>query len=314
MRHRRLGSDGPEVSVVCFGTWAAGGAMWGPVDDDEVIGALRAAREAGIDFFDTADAYGWGHAEELIARAFDGKYHGIVVATKGGITRRGSISLNRDYLRKACEASLRRLRTERIDLYQIHWPNDPDTPVDEAWETLCRLQDQGKVDRIGVSNYNVAQLGASERIRHVATVQNEYSMLYRKAEEKVLPWCGEHGTGFLSYGSLAYGILTGKYAPEATFPEEDWRSGSYGFGYWDRLFAPAAFHGHLQRVDALKKVAADLGITTAQLAVAWILRDESVSAAICGAKRASQIEETARAGDVVLDAASLARIEETLTG
>jgi aryl-alcohol dehydrogenase-like predicted oxidoreductase len=178
---------------------------------------------------------------------------------------------------------------------------------------MCRLQDEGKVRHIGVSNFDTKQLEACERIRHVDSVQNEYSMLVRDPEDDVLPWCRERGTGFLSYGSLAYGLLTGKFDEGTTFPRSDWRSGSHGFDYYDRLFEGAAFKRNLKRVARLKGIAAEIGATQAQLAVAWILRDEAVTSAICGAKRPSQIEETARAGDIVLDAGALSAIEDALS-
>lgn len=312
MRARKLGANGPEVSVVTFGTWAAGGMHWGKVQDDEVVAALRRALDLGITCFDTADAYGWGHAEELIARAFKGRRDEVFIATKLGITRRGDVNLAPGYFPRACEASLRRLRTDRIDLYQIHWPDDPRTPLEESWEAMCRLQDEGKARFVGVSNFDADQLDACEKIRHVDSVQNEYSMLARDPEEEVLPRCRAAGTGFLSYGSLAYGLLTGKFDEKSRFPRSDWRSGSYGFGYYDRLFKPAAFKRHLGRVERLREIAGDLRATVAQLAVAWLLRDEAVTSAICGAKRPGQIEETAGAGDLVLDRSAAAAVEEAL--
>ena len=311
MRSRRLGKNGPAISVAGFGTWAAGGDMWGKTQDDEIVAAMRRAFELGITWYDTADAYGWGHAEELVAEAFEGRRDEIFIATKLGI-RKSGFSLAPNYIRKACDASLKRLRTDRIDLYQIHWPGDRSTPLEDSWTAMAALQDAGKVRFIGVSNFRVKHLAKCEPIRHVDSLQPEYSMLIRDAENEVIPWCREHGTGIVTYGSLAYGLLTGKFTADATFEPSDWRSGSMGIDYYDRLFAPKVFGKHLDTVGGLKQIAAGLGVTVAQLAIAWLLREEAVTAAIVGVKRPSQIEETAPAGDLVLDASTLEQIEKVL--
>ena len=313
MRYRPLGKNGPPISVVGFGTWAGGGGMWGPTDDDEIIAAMQRAHDLGVTWYDTADAYGWGHAEELVADAFDGRRDEVFIATKLGITPRGVV-LTPEHIRKACDASLLRLRTDRIDLYQIHWPADRKTPLEESWEAMAALQDQGKVRFLGVSNFKVKHLERCEPIRHVDSLQPHYSMLVRDPENELIPWCREHGTGVVSYGSLGYGILTGKFTPDATFPSDDWRSGEMGIDYYEHLFAPKAFGKHLRTVDELREIADGLDVTVAQLAVAWLLRDEAVTSAICGAKRPLQIEETAAAGDVELDQSTIDVIEKILSG
>jgi len=305
MRHRTLGKDGPAISVVGFGTWAAGGDMWGPTQDADVVAAMRRAFELGVTWYDTADAYGWGHAEELVAEAFDGRRDEVFIATKVGIRKGGGFSLAPDYIAEACDASLKRLRTDRIDLYQIHWPGDRKTPLEESWAAMASLQDAGKVRLIGVSNFRVKHLAKCEPIRHVDSVQPEYSMLVRHAEDEVVGWCAEHDTGVVTYGSLAYGILTGKFTADATFSKSDWRSGSMGIGYYEELFAPKAFQRHLVTLERLKEVASRLDITVAQLAIAWLLRTDAVTSTIVGAKRPAQIEETAAAGDVTLDEKTL---------
>jgi aryl-alcohol dehydrogenase-like predicted oxidoreductase len=311
MRLRHLGMNGSPISVVGFGTWAAGGDMWGPTQDDDIVAAMRRAFELGVTWYDTADAYGWGHAEELVAEAFEGRRDEVFIATKVGIRKKG-FSLAPDYIEKACDASLARLRTDRIDLYQIHWPGDRNTPLEDSWSAMAALQDAGKVRFIGVSNFRVKHLVKCEPIRHVDSVQPEYSMLVRDAEAEVLSWCAEHGTGVVSYGSLAYGLLTGKFTAASTFERSDWRSGSMGIDYYEELFAPKAFRRHLATVERLKEIASKLGVTVAQLAIAWLLRTEAVTSAIVGAKRPSQIEETARAGDVELDDETLAEIEKAI--
>jgi len=311
MRYRNLGKNGPPISVVGFGTWAAGGDMWGPTQDADVVAAMRRAFELGVTWYDTADAYGWGHAEELVAEAFEGRRDEVFIATKVGI-RKGGFSLAPDYIAKACDASLKRLRTDRIDLYQIHWPGDRSTALEDSWQAMAALQDAGKVRFIGVSNFRVKHLQKCEPIRHVDSVQPEYSMLVRDAEKEVIPWCAEHGTGVVTYGSLAYGILTGKFSADSTFERSDWRSGSMGIDYYEELFAPKAFQRHLVTVERLKEIASGLGITVAQLAIAWLMRTAAVTSAIVGAKRPSQIEETAAAGDVVADEDTLAELEKVL--
>jgi aryl-alcohol dehydrogenase-like predicted oxidoreductase len=314
MRHRNLGRNGPPISVVGFGTWAAGGDMWGRIQDDEVVAAMRRALELGVTWYDTADAYGDGHAEELVAEAFAGRRDEVFIATKCGFRPEGGFSLAPDYIRIACERSLKRLGTDRIDLYQFHWPADRTTHLQDSWATMAALQDEGKVRFTGVSNFKVKHLEICEPIRHVDSLQPEYSMLIRTPEEVLVGWCREHGTGIVTYGSLAYGILTGKFTADATFEREDWRSGGMGITYYDRLFAPKVFKGHLARVERLKEVAAGLAISVAQLAIAWLLRDDAITSAIVGAKRTSQIEETAGTGDAALDAQTLATIEEILSG
>lgn len=313
MRSRKLGKNGPEISTVGFGTWAAGGDMWGKTQDDEVVAAMRRAFELGVTWVDTADAYGDGHAEELVAEAVEGREDEIFVATKVGFKPDGGFSLAPKYIRQACESSLKRLRTDALDLYQFHWPYDKKTPIEESWAAMNELVEEGKVRYAGVSNFWVKHLERCEPTRHVDSLQPEYSMLHRPVEEAVLDWCREHGTGVITYGSLAYGLLTGKFKAGQTFDEEDWRSGSMGISYYDRLFAPDVFPKRIETVERLKEVAAGLGITVAQLAIAWLLRDEVVTSAIVGAKRPSQIEETAAAGDVELDASTLAAIEDILT-
>lgn len=312
MRYRVLGRNGPPISVVGFGTWAAGGDMWSGAEDREVIAALRRGLDAGVNWVDTADAYGSGHAEELVADAFAKRRDEVFIATKVGFKRSGGFSLDPSYIRKACDESLQRLRTDRIDLYQIHWPADRRTPLEDSWSAMAELQDLGKVRFIGVSNFNVSHLERCRPIRHVDSIQPEYSMLIRTPEEEIVDWCREHGTGIVTYGSLAYGLLTGKFTKESTFDRDDWRSGSMGVDYYDRLFAPRVFRRHLETVARLTTVAAGLGIGVSQLAIGWLLRDDAVTSAICGAKRPSQIEETAAAGDVDLDERTLETIEEIL--
>jgi len=311
MNERNLGKNGPPISVVGFGTWAAGGDMWGETRDDDVVAAMHRAYELGVTWYDTADAYGWGHAEELVARAFGERRDDVFIATKVGIRKEG-FSLAPHYIKEACDASLARLGTDHIDLYQIHWPADRKTPLEDSWGAMAELQDAGKVRFIGVSNFRVKHLERCEPIRHVDSLQPEYSMLIRDAEQDVLPWCREHGTGVVTYGSLAYGILTGKYARDATFDESDWRSGSMGIDYYDRLFEPNVFAKHLDTVEKLRSIADRHGLTVAQLAIEWLLRDEVVTSAIVGAKRPSQIEETARAGTVAFDEHALAEIDRIL--
>lgn len=197
MRYRTLGKNGPEISVVGFGTWAAGGDMWGATEDADVVAAMHRAFELGVNWYDTADAYGWGHAEELVAKAFEGRRDEVFIATKVGIRREG-FSLDPEYIVQACDASLKRLRTDRIDLYQIHWPGDRNTPLEDSWAAMASLQDEGKVRLIGVSNFKVKHLERCEPIRHVDSNQPEYSMLIRDADDEVIPWCGEHGTGVVT--------------------------------------------------------------------------------------------------------------------
>jgi aryl-alcohol dehydrogenase-like predicted oxidoreductase len=307
MRMRRLGSAGPKISVVGFGAWEAGGDAWGPnPSDDEVVLAMRAALDAGITWIDTAEVYGDGRSEELVGRAIDGRREGVVVATKVAPRPEGS-GFRRDEVRAACDGSLKRLGVEHIDLYQLHWRDD-DVPVEETWEAMAALVEEGLVRHIGVSNFDEDLIVRCEAIRHVDSLQPHFSMLHLRNRD-LIRWCGERGTGVVAYGPLGFGLLTGGVDMETQFDPRDWRSGRSGNGSYRRFFAPGKRERSLAVVDGLRPIAERLGITVGQLALAWTFHQEGVTSAIAGSRNPDHVRENAAAGDVELDRQTLDELE-----
>ena len=308
MQTKPLGSHGPELSVVGFGAWEAGGEAWGPnPSDEEVVAAIRGALDAGINWIDTAELYGDGKSEELVGRAVEGRRDEVVIATKVAPDGTG---VRADEVRRACEASLKRLGTDRIDVYQIHWPS-PDVPLEETWEAMAGLQDDGLVRWIGVSNYNREQIERCEAVRHVDSLQPHFSMLH-PGNRDVIRWCAERGVGVVAYGPLAFGLLTGAITTETTFDRSDWRSGRGGVRYYGQMFAPGKIERSLAVVDGLRPIAERLGTTVAQLALAWTFHQEGVTSAIAGSRNAEHVRQNAGAGDVRLDSGTLDEIERLI--
>lgn len=308
METRRLGRNGPALSVIGFGAWAIGGGGyaygWGPQDDAESIAAIHRALEAGVNWIDTAPVYGLGHSEEVVARALAGTSDQPFVTTKCGLvwddSRNIGIDLRPASIRREVEASLRRLRVDVIDLHQCHWP-DPATPIEETWQTMAALQDEGKVRHIGVSNFDVPLLERCLTIRHVDSLQPPYSLLRRGVERDLLPFCAERGVGVIVYSPMASGVLTGRYDP-ARLASDDWRRNAADF-------QGARLQQGLALVDRLRPIAARYGKTPGQLAIAWVLRRPEVTSAIVGARRSAQVEENAGAAGWHLTAEDLAEIE-----
>jgi len=313
MQKRQLGKTDMRLTTVGLGTWAMGGPWeygWGPQDDDEAVGAVLEALDRGINWIDTAPAYGLGHSEELIGRALRQTKHKPYIATKCGILwnerKEKVVHLKRDSIRRECHDSLRRLGVERIDLYQMHWP-DPEPDIEEAWEEMARLAKEGKVRYIGVSNYSVAQMERIAPIHPIASLQPPYSMLRREVERELLAYCARHKLGVIAYSPMQRGLLTGKFNHErlAALAPDDHR----------RLapeFQEPQFTATLELVEGLKKIAERNGRTVAQLAVNWVLRRPEVTAAIVGARRPGQIAETAPAADWNLSKEDIEEIESLL--
>jgi aryl-alcohol dehydrogenase-like predicted oxidoreductase len=300
-----------------LGTWAIGGGGWdygwGPQDDAESIAAIRRALDLGINWIDTAAVYGLGHAEEIVGRAIAGRRDEVIIATKCGlIWGKGSTTpygwLKAESVRREVEASLCRLNVEVIDLYQIHWPI-PEEDIEEAWGVITELIWEGKVRYGGVSNFGVEQIKRMEVTHPVASLQPPYSMLQRDVEEELLPYCAAHDIGVITYSPMQSGLLTAKFTKERAvhLPDNDWRKR-------DPYFREPELSANLALVEKLRPIAERNGRTVAQLAIAWVLRRPEVTAAIVGARRPSQIEETARAGDWVLSAEDIAEIDALLAG
>jgi aryl-alcohol dehydrogenase-like predicted oxidoreductase len=307
MQMRQLGSKGPEISVIGFGAWEAGGDAWGANEsEDTVIGAMRAGIEAGMSWIDTAEVYGKGVSERLVGRAVAGRRDQVLVASKVAPASEGSGFLP-EQVHAGCEASLGRLGIDVVDLYQLHWPDSTGVPVEDTWGAMSELQDAGKVRFIGVSNFDRPLIERCEAIRHVDSLQQEFSMLSLDDRE-LIRWCGEQGTGVVSYGPLGFGLLTGKISREQAVSTSDWRRSE------DGPFTDEKLDRHFAIVESLRPVAQRLGITMAQLALAWNVAQPGVTSAIAGSRDVAHTRDNAAAGDVELDAQTLAEIEGVLAG
>ena len=305
--YKQFGTTNLNVSRICFGTWQAGGE-WGSVDENEIVGAIRAAREVGINFFDTAQAYGFGASERLLGKALADDVRSrrdeIIIATKGGLRMDGE-RLVRDaspaWLRAGVESSLKALGTDYIDLYQVHWP-DPATPIHETATALDSLVREGKIHFVGVSNFDVAQMGEFGKTRKLDALQPPYDLFRRDVEREILPYCKTHGIGVLVYGPLAHGLLSGTMSEHTTFAPNDWRSKS-------PLFRGEQFAKNLEAVSALKTFATKRGISVAQLAIAWTLANPAVDVAIVGVRNPKHVGELAGASRIALTPEDLREID-----
>ncbi len=310
MEKRRLGNTDLELTTVGLGAWALGGPWefgWGPQDDGEAVGAIVRALELGVNWVDTAPAYGLGHSEELVARALKQTSIKPIIATKCGILwddqGRKISCIKKESVLKECEDSLRRLDIDVIDLYQMHWPV-PAEDVDEAWEAMIQCLEQGKVRYIGVCNFDVAQMEQVSKSYKPANLQPPYSMVHREVEDEILDYCAENDLGVVVYSPMQRGLLTGAFSHQrlASMARDDHRLRSGDF-------QEPAFSATLEMVEKLRPIAQDNGKTLAQLAVAWTLRRPELTAAIVGARRPSQIEETVGASGWTLTDDEIQRIE-----
>jgi aryl-alcohol dehydrogenase-like predicted oxidoreductase len=289
-----LGRSGVVLTRLGLGTWAIGGPWrygWGPVDDSESVAAIRRAVDEGINWVDTAAVYGLGHAEEIVGRALEGLAgsEDVLVCTKCGRKTRADGTpygdLRPESIRAECEASLWRLGRERIDLYQIHWPDlDSGTALEESWSTMADLVDEGKVRWIGVSNFDVDELERCEAIRHVDSVQPPLSMVQRTALSDVIPWAAAHQTGVIVYSPMASGLLSGSFDRDRleSLPADDMRRRR-------PEFAEPWLSRNLALVERLREIAGELECSVGELAIAWTLAQDGVSGAIVGARRPDQI-------------------------
>jgi aryl-alcohol dehydrogenase-like predicted oxidoreductase len=303
MRTRTLGAAGPEISVVGYGAWQAGGAHWGgPAPNDDVIAAIRAALDSGQTWIDTAEVYGQGRSEELVGRAIAGRRDEVLLFTKVAPDDEGS-GIRPDEIRSAIQGSLRRLGTDHVDLYQVHWP-DEGIPVEETWGAMAELVAEGLARRIGVSNFDRALVERCLPIHPVASVQNELSLLCRDDTSELLPWLAGQGIGYLAYSPLASGLLTGRITADTTFADDDWRRDE---------FSPDRLADVVPRIERLAAIAGRLELTAADLALAWILHQPGVTGAICGTLSAANARRNSAAGDIELDLAAVAELDEAFT-
>jgi aryl-alcohol dehydrogenase-like predicted oxidoreductase len=313
---RKLGNSDLQITPVGFGAWAIGGAGWdfgwGPQEDADSIAAIHRALDLGVSWIDTAAVYGMGHSEEVVARALkEWKGPRPHVFTKCGMRwdPKGKVTKvhKPESIRQECEDSLRRLQVDVIDLYQIHWPPEDNGPaIEESWQTMAELQQQGKVRWIGVSNYDVPQIQRLEKIAPVTSDQPPYSILRRKIEADLLPYCEKKNIGVIVYSPMLSGLLTGAMTKERAenLPADDWRKNN-------PEFREPKLSKNLELVERLRAVGKRYGRSPGEVAIAWTLRFPAVTGAIVGARNAKQAEGVMRAGELKLTPQDLAEIEGT---
>lgn len=313
MNKRKLGNTDLYLTEIGFGAWAIGGGGWafgwGPQDDAESVAAIRRGLELGINWIDTAAVYGLGHSEEIVAQAIEGRRQNVIIATKCSLVwnekREISDSLKADSVKRECEASLRRLKTDVIDLYQIHWPNDSGH-IEEGWRAIGELIEEGKVRWGGVSNfhYDMSHMKRAQSVRPISSLQSAYSMLRRYPEREPFDYLYEHNIGFLAYSPMQAGLLTGRFN-KSRMAKDDWRDKSQEFNEPNLSI-------NLEFADKLKPIAEDYGKTVAQLVLSWVLRRPEVTSAIVGARRPAQIEETVGGAGWKISDGNLKKIDELL--
>jgi aryl-alcohol dehydrogenase-like predicted oxidoreductase len=291
MLTKRLGNSDLDITPIGLGAWAMGGGGWafgwGAQDDKDSIAAIHEAIDAGINWIDTAPVYGLGHSEEVVAKALSGMKNKPYVFTKCARIwdqqRQIGKCLKRDSVRRECDASLKRLQVDQIDLYQIHWP-EPDEDVEEGWETVAALQKEGKVRWIGVSNFSVDQMQRAQRIAPITSLQPPYSLVRREAEPAILPYALQQNIGVIAYSPMASGLLTGTMTREriAQFPSDDWRRNN-------KQYQEPLLTRNLKLVELLTEIGKAHGKSPGEVAIAWALANPAVTGAIVGARKPGQV-------------------------
>jgi aryl-alcohol dehydrogenase-like predicted oxidoreductase len=300
MHTRTLGNSDLNVTAIGFGAWAIGGGGWafgwGAQDDADSVATIREAIDLGINWIDTAAVYGLGHSEEVVAKALDGVANRPYVFTKCARVwdehRQIGKRLKEWSVRAECEASLKRLKVEAIDLYQIHWPEPPED-IDEGWHTLVKLKEEGKVRWVGVSNFSAEQMAQVSKFGPVTSLQPPYSMIRPEVEDAILPYCLAHNVGVIAYSPMASGLLTGAMTREriAAMPADDWRKEK------NRHYQEPLLTRNLSLVELLRAIGARHGRNPGEAAVAWVLRHPAVTGAIVGARKPGQLKELVGAAD-----------------
>ena len=314
MQTRQLGNSDLRITVAGIGAWAVGGSGWygsmGPQNEEDSVPAIQAALDRGFNWIDTAALYGLGHSEEVVAQAIKGRTPRPYVFTKcervWDSNRNVGASLKAPSIRRECEDSLRRLKMDAIDLYQIHWP-EPDEDIEEGWTELARLKEEGKVRYIGVSNFSVAQMKRAQKIAPITSLQPPYAVVRREIEHDILPYCKEQNIGVIVYSPMYAGLLTGSMTKErvANFLPEDWRRNLPGF-------KEPALTRNLRMVERLREIGKRHGRSPGEVAIAWTLYHPAVTGAIVGFRSPQQVAGIAGAAEFRLTAAELAEIEEGL--
>jgi aryl-alcohol dehydrogenase-like predicted oxidoreductase len=314
MTTKRLGNSDMDITRIGVGAWAIGGGGWafgwGPQDDNESVEAIRAAIDQGINWIDTAAVYGLGHSEEVVAKALKGISKKPYVFTKCARvwdeSRKIGKRLKADSVKKECEDSLRRLKLDVIDLYQIHWP-EPDEDIEEGWGAMAKLKEEGKVRWIGLSNFSAEQMRRVQPIAPITSLQPQYSMLAKEAEESILPYTKANNIGVIVYSPMRNGLLSGGMTKErvANFPEDDFRRNRPDF-------QEPKLTKNLELAELLRKIGSKHGRTPGEVAIAWTLLNPAVTAAIVGVRSAKQVEGVIGAGDLSLSAVDIQQIEDFL--
>jgi aryl-alcohol dehydrogenase-like predicted oxidoreductase len=303
MEMRKLGSQGPEISVVGYGAWEAGGGMWGEnQSDDMVIAAIHAGLQVGINWIDTSEVYGGGRSEELVGRAIEGRRDEVLVLTKVAPSEAGT-GFRPEEVKKAIRGSLDRLGIDHVDLYQLHW-SDRSVPIEDTWGAMAEIQDEGLARFIGVSNFGRSLVERCMDIRPVTSVQNELSLLHPHDKGDLLLSLEEMGVGYLAYSPLGLGMLTGTLTKDSAL--DDWRGkGDQAPEY----FRPGAFEKNLEKVERLRPIAKRVGSTVSAIALRWVLEQRGVTGAIVGSRKADHVRANAAVGDLALDRQTLDEIE-----
>ncbi len=322
MQYRQLGKSGIKVPTVIAGAWAMGGWCWGGSDEAAAIEAIHAAIDEGMNCIDTAPAYGFGLSEEIIGKAIQGRRDQVIIATKCGLrwdSEEGEFffdaqdnagsplkiykNLKPAGIIQECEDSLKRLGVDTIDLYQCHWP-DKTTPLEDTMPALLKLQEQGKIRAIGVSNFTPEMMETCLGFGRIESDQPKYNLLSRGIEKDVLPFCRKKQIGVITYSSLELGLLTGKVTMDRVFPQDDIRA----TGDYTPWFLPQNRKKALDALEKIKPIAEDHGITLGQLAIAWVIAQPGVTSAIVGVRNPQQAKENAKAGNVQIPESELAQV------
>lgn len=315
METRKLGKNGPQITTIGLGSWAIGGSgtsfSWGEQDDSDSIKAIHAALDSGVNWIDTAAVYGFGHSEEVVGKAVQGRRDGVLLFTKcGNVKADNSRDAVRDLspasIRQECEDSLRRLGTDHIDLYQFHWPdNRTGTPIEESWATMRELVKEGKVRYAGVSNFDPDLIKRCLSVGPVDSLQPPYSLLRRDYQtDGTLDFCRENGIGVIVYSPMQAGLLTGKF-DISKLAEDDWRRRN-------RMFTEPQLSRNLAFIELIRPIAERHGKTIGQLAIAWVLMNPAITGAIVGARNPEQAAENAGAADWRLTDAEMAEIKQAI--
>ncbi|MGJ3250289.1 MAG: aldo/keto reductase [Elainellaceae cyanobacterium] len=301
MKTRKLGQSDVDITPIIVGTWQAGKSGWVGIDDQDIINALQAALDAGVTTFDTAEVYGKGYSEELVGKALSDRRDRVILATKVFPNH-----LKYQQVLDTCDSSLKRLQTDYIDLYQIHWPsgafNSDSVPIEESMRALNELKQQGKIRAIGVSNFSRDQIAEASQYGQIDSLQPPYSLFWRQVEHDAMPYCIEHNISIIAYSSLAQGLLTGKFGPDHQFEEGDIRAKN-------KLFKGEHYQRAQAALDRLRPIAQTYECTLAQLALAWLIR-QPMTSAIAGARNPEQALQNAGAAHVNLSEDDCATIDQ----